>query len=112
VLGLPSVLWRLDGNYRALRREVPWLKHRPSEYFRRQVRMLTYPMDRGPSVGVVIAAQEVFDGLSEQVCFGSGSPLWDSSTYQEVMKRIPKNWSAKVAYENAAGTFRLPNRVP
>jgi uncharacterized protein len=111
VLGLPSLMWRLDGNYRALRREVPWLRHVPSEYFRRQVRMLTYPMDTGPSTKALIAAQEAFDGLGEQLCFASGTPQWDSAEHHGVMQRVPSSWHAAVSRDNSLRTFRLPGRA-
>ena len=29
---LPLLLWRFDKDWKGVWREVPWLKHRPSEY--------------------------------------------------------------------------------
>ncbi len=42
---VPSTMWRLDHNYRSLRREVPWVKRMPSAYIREQVRFTTQPME-------------------------------------------------------------------
>ncbi len=42
---VPSTMWRLDHNYRSLRREVPWVKRMPSSYIREQVRFTTQPME-------------------------------------------------------------------
>ena len=40
---LPSLLWRFDKDWKAVWREVPWVKERPSEYVRRHIRAATAP---------------------------------------------------------------------
>jgi uncharacterized protein len=40
---LASLLWRFDKDWKGVWREVPWLKHRPSEYVRDHFRFTTAP---------------------------------------------------------------------
>jgi hypothetical protein len=47
VTWLPSLMWRLDKNWKGLRREIPWVADRPSVVIRRHVRLSTAPFD-GP----------------------------------------------------------------
>ncbi|GAA2595114.1 amidohydrolase family protein [Dactylosporangium fulvum] len=42
---LPAFLWRLDKDWKGLRREVPWLTKAPSEYVREHVRFGILPLD-------------------------------------------------------------------
>ena len=45
---LPSLLWRLDKNWKGVRREVPWVDRPPSEAVRRGVRLTVPPVDAPP----------------------------------------------------------------
>jgi predicted TIM-barrel fold metal-dependent hydrolase len=45
---LPSLLWRLDSEWKGLRRIVPWIDRVPSAIVRDNVRLSTAPMDAGP----------------------------------------------------------------
>jgi uncharacterized protein len=40
---LPPLLWRFDKDWKGVWREVPWVKHRPSEYVREHFRFTTAP---------------------------------------------------------------------
>jgi len=42
---LPSLCWRLDKNWKGLRREVPWVERPPSEIIRSKVRLTVRPFD-------------------------------------------------------------------
>ncbi|MCO1657333.1 amidohydrolase family protein [Pseudonocardia humida] len=42
---LPALMWRLDKNWKGLRREVPWVDRLPSEVIRASVRLTAQPID-------------------------------------------------------------------
>ena len=44
---LPSFLWRLDKHWRSLWPEIPWVKEKPSETVKRQMRATTAPAHLG-----------------------------------------------------------------
>jgi predicted TIM-barrel fold metal-dependent hydrolase len=58
---LPFLLWRLDKDWKAVWREVPWLKARPSEYVYRHFRATTQPAhlpeDAGRAAEVIRAGE-------------------------------------------------------
>src|SRR5262245_9901118 len=45
VTWLPSLMWRLDTNWKGVRREVPWVDRPPSELVRRSLRLTVRPFD-------------------------------------------------------------------
>ena len=61
---LPSLCWRLDKNWKGLRREVPWVERPPSEIIRSSVRLTVRPFD---------APEDAFSEVLAQL--GSGSML-------------------------------------
>lgn len=64
VTWLPSLNWRLDKNWRGIRREVPWVDRPPSEIVRSCFRLTVRPFD---------APSEAFPEVLSQL--GSGSML-------------------------------------
>ena len=42
---LPPLMWRLDKNWKGLRREVPWVDRLPSEMIRESLRLTAQPLD-------------------------------------------------------------------
>jgi predicted TIM-barrel fold metal-dependent hydrolase len=97
---IPGLLWRLDAGYKALRRELPWLKKRPSEYFRDHIRVTTQPLDRPESPEDLIHVMELFDG-ENILCFSSDYPHWDGDEVDYVARWLPESWLPKIFRENA-----------
>jgi uncharacterized protein len=64
---LPSLTWRLDKNWKGVRREVPWVDRPPSEAIRRAVRLTVPPVDAPPD-----AFAEALDGMSAMLLRAGG----------------------------------------
>lgn len=111
VAWVPSVLWRLDADYKALRKETPWLRRLPSEYFRSNVRMTTQPLEQPGKLEHLWAILEAMDG-ENTLMFASDYPHWD---YDDVDRlHIPPAWREKVLGLNALDTYsrlRLPAKL-
>jgi predicted TIM-barrel fold metal-dependent hydrolase len=45
---LPPFLWRIDKEWKGIRREIPWVKRAPSEYIRQHMRFSLQPLDAPP----------------------------------------------------------------
>ena len=97
---VPALLWRLDAGYRALRRELPWLKRHPTEYFAEHIRMTTQPLDRPPDKEQLISVLEMFDG-EHTLCFSSDYPHWDGDEISYISEWLPSSWHPRVFRENA-----------
>jgi predicted TIM-barrel fold metal-dependent hydrolase len=106
-LWIPSLLWRFDTNYKGLRRDAPWMKQLPSEYFMQHVRVGTNPLDKFPSRGAYHKALRSLPGLETILCYSSGYPNWDSESPNAVIEEMPAAWLPGIMHENATRLFRL-----
>jgi predicted TIM-barrel fold metal-dependent hydrolase len=102
---LPYWLWRMDEHYELLPFQVPWLKMKPSDYFRRQCYTSFEPDET--RLGEVIASIG-----ADRVLFASDYPHWDaklSGSPQAVMERpdLDRDTQRKIMGENAARLLRL-----
>jgi predicted TIM-barrel fold metal-dependent hydrolase len=70
---LPPLLWRFDKDWKAVWREVPWVKEKPSEYVRRHFRAATAPaqLPADPEQAAQLAAML---GASDMLVFASDFP--------------------------------------
>ncbi len=108
---ITSLLWRFDMDYKALRREVPWLTRLPSEYFRDHVRVCTYPLDLTPADETLVRMLEAVGGLEDVLYYGSGQPNWDADEPDTILRRLPPAWHDKVMRQNAEALFARTGRV-
>jgi uncharacterized protein len=104
VAWLPWLIWRLDQRYKEDRREIPWVKRRPSEHIRDNVRLATQPM------GDVTATQ--FAQLVELVetdrvyVFATDYPHFDADSAAVVLPGTLKDeLRRRVAFQNALETY-------
>jgi len=104
---LPSLMWRLDKDWKALRREVPWVRMLPSEYIREHVRLTIQPQDAPAEPRWLIETIEEL-GSDELLMFSTDHPHWHFETHEEA---IPQGLSdavrQRVLVENARAFYRL-----
>ncbi|NDK31976.1 amidohydrolase family protein [Nesterenkonia haasae] len=110
---IPGLFFRLDVNWRGLRREVPWVRKLPSEYFRESFRISSWPFDKAPGEDGperVVRALEAFGGVDKLMCFASGFPSWNTDSISDIASRIPASWHNSVFKDNAEEWFRWPGK--
>lgn len=96
------LLWRMDSEWRALRKETPWVKRLPSEYFAESVRFTTQPLDQPEKVEHLWAVLEAMDGKNT-LMFASDYPHWDQDDPTHL--RLPDDWRENVFGLNALKTY-------
>lgn len=104
---LPGLIWRLDKEWKGLRREVPWIKRLPSEYIRDHVKMTLTPLDIPPEPHLLT---QIFDQIAcdEMVMFSTDYPYRHFKTVDEAMPAgIPILLEEKILTENARAFYQL-----
>jgi predicted TIM-barrel fold metal-dependent hydrolase len=108
---LPTYLWRLDSDWRALRNQTPWVKRAPSEYVFEHCRFTTQPMETGEGPESLLQVFE-WAHAEETLMFASDYPHWDFDSPEKSLPRLPEPMRTRVFAETARETFRLPAREP
>lgn len=103
---VPAHLWRLDKEWKGLRREVPWVRRPPSAYVREHVRFTLQPLDLPPEPALVA---QLFDQLEspDLVMFATDYPHWHDAAPEEALNVVPEAMRAKVMAENARAFYHL-----
>jgi uncharacterized protein len=112
VAWMAGTIRRMDLTWKAMRKEVPWVTEPPSEYFRRQIRVGTYGLERLAGADIVRKMAETRTEFADLLCYGSGYPAWDTVTTQAVRETFPADWHDRVLHDNAAEWFAWPQRHP
>lgn len=103
---IPFLLWRADTEWKGLRRDVPWVRFPPSEYFRRHVRVATHPVSRSQGPERLAKLLGAVPELSEVLCFGSGFPLYNADSVADAAVHLPSAWRGGIFRDNAAAVLR------
>ena len=103
VAWVPALLWRLEAEWRALRKETPWVKKSPTDYFRRHVRFTTQPLEQPANIKHLWSTLEAMHG-DETLMFASDYPHWDQDTPSQI--NLPREWKADVFGLNALKVYK------
>lgn len=109
VTWLPSLMWRLDKEWKGLRKEVPWVRRLPSEYIREHVRLTTQPFDfplDNAELGEIV---EQFSGDS-LLMFATDFPHWHTDAPVDAfLNQLTPEAGRKILRDNAAEFYKLPD---
>ena len=104
---LPSFFWRMDKEWKGLRREIPWTRQLPSEYIKQHVRMSIQPVDPPADLHQL---RDVIDQIDceELLMFSTDYPHWHFDTPTEAFPiTLPDPQMRKIMSENARSFYKL-----
>ena len=104
---LPSLMWRIDKDWKGLRREVPWNTRVPSAYIRERMRLSLQPLD-APSEPKHLL--QIIDqlGSDDLLMFSTDYPHWHfSSPEQAVPPGLAPELRRKILRDNAFSFYQL-----
>lgn len=110
---IPSLVWQYDKDWKALWREVPWLKSRPAEYFRDRVRATTTPA-HFPSWVTTAEVAKLCEmlGASDFLLYSSDYPHdHGDDGLDKLLEVIGPEGRRSVLQDNATAFYRL-GRLP
>lgn len=104
---LPSLMWRLDKEWKGLRREVPWVRHLPSEYIRKHVRLTMWPFDAPKNSSQTKDIIEQL-GSDDLLLFATDFPhQYDNQDEKQFWDHVPREMAMKIKTENARAFYQL-----
>jgi predicted TIM-barrel fold metal-dependent hydrolase len=93
-----EIMWKLDRDWQGLRAEVPWLKRRPSDYIRRNVRFTTQPLVEPHKREHLLSLLDMVYA-EETLMFSSDYPHWDYDDPQRALAGIPADLRRKICID-------------
>ncbi len=104
---LPSLMWRLDKEWKGLRHNTPWVKRPPSAYMREHMRWTLQPLDAPPDPAAMLQILEQLES-DELLMFATDYPHWHFDRPEEAIPTgLPEPLYAKIMAENARRFYRL-----
>ncbi|WP_300016119.1 amidohydrolase family protein [Pseudonocardia sp.] len=107
VAWLPPLMWRLDAYWKALRREIPWVRKAPSEYLRDHVRLASQPLERPANDKHLLSILDAMDA-EHILMFSSDYPHWDFDSPTRAFPKLPDELWRKIFVDNASSFYGLP----
>ena len=101
---LPGLTTRLDRQYVQFRHEIPWVKRKPSDHIRSNVRLSTQPMEDLSAKQLM----NLFDmmGSDEWLLFSTDYPHYDGDRLEASLPGgLPDDVRRKIFSENAIKTY-------
>lgn len=106
---LPSLMWRIDKDWKGLRREVPWNTQVPSAYIRERIRLSLQPMDAPPDPAHMLQVIAQL-GSDDLLMFSTDYPHFHfpyTEPQQAIPSGLPEPVRRKILSENARAFYKL-----
>ena len=104
---LPTLLWRLDKNWKGLRMTTPWLDRPPSEIAHEHIRLTTQPIEEPDDLKQLHQILAMFPA-EQMLMFSSDFPHWDGDTPDFAARLLPKHLRPSVMHKTARKLYKLP----
>lgn len=104
---LPSMLWRMDKNWKGLREQSPWLEKPPSEYVVDSVKFTTQPIEEPPKPQYLSQIYEMIQA-EKTVMFSSDFPHWDGDSPKHGLPNFSDELQERIFYKNALDVYDFP----
>lgn len=99
-----EIMWKLDRDWQGLRAEVPWLKRKPSDYIRRNVRFTTQPLVEPHKKEHLLTLLDMVYA-DETLIFSSDYPHWDYDDPQRALSTIPLELRRKICIDTPKALY-------
>ncbi|HEY3110970.1 MAG TPA: amidohydrolase family protein [Chloroflexota bacterium] len=103
---VPAWMWRMDKEWKGLKREMPWVREPPSGYMRKHMRWTLQPVDVPSPVEFLQIVEEL--GSDELIMFSTDWPHYQFDRPEEILPpELPEGLRRKIAGENARAFYKL-----
>lgn len=103
---LAPLMWKMDLDWKGLRRQTPWVKKLPSQYIKEHIRFATQPMEEPEDPNALKHIIEWIGG-SQILMFATDYPHWDWDDPLMTLADYPEELRRRIFSENAIDTFGL-----
>ena len=110
VTWLSPWLWRMDTEWKAARREIPWVRRRPTEYVRKHVRLTIQPFD-APEADAEVRQILEHLGSDDMLMYSSDYPHEHASDTGPLLALLSPAQRDRVLRGNAWDFYGLGDRI-
>lgn len=107
---LPAHMWRLDKEWRELRRVVPWVRRPPSDYIREHIHISVLPLDAPSDAAQLMQVVEQLE-CEELLMYASDYPHRHAQDPErDLLAQLPTGVAEKVRSANARAWYGISER--
>jgi predicted TIM-barrel fold metal-dependent hydrolase len=100
---LPTLLWRINKEWRGVRAEVPWIDRAPADIVRDHVRFTLQPVDAPPGDKLIRTLEHI--GSDRVLLFSTDYPHWQFDGEDALPDGLPETTLQRMMVDNAMDTY-------